>query len=495
MAGASARRFADVILGQNQGVTRAWNCTYNNSIFPRLGNGDIHQVTVSYSSYGLRDPRGDVSRAYIVGVTRAVDLYGGANGIKLKGLYVRDAGTTFGCGTGNIVGWAAYVIDADIPEADWTRQNHSGDYEHYLHRQYTCRVHTADETGEDLPGVTILCEDKDGNTVWELQTDAGGDLPLEGGEPQVVTHTAYANLGSDLVKSPHRFTLSKEGYETVVLENITVDRSIDWRLELKEAKEEEEGMDMTAILNSIRDALASSSGINAWCRRHYDKPPTIYKGADEREPPPEADYPVIHIFQAHKAAGYELDRIPHGIGATCGIVDAAITAADKEINDSLRNASCKWTASGQGTDEYYCESAGGGDPGLNQPDGIEEAGAAMTAGVPGSLAAGKWGWGDNDALGFNTVYARLSDGADPDGKPEDFIQTADTLTLKEYAGIDRIEAFRKLVETAVVGSVPAGLRVDRLDIDYETVEFFPFLFANMLFNVVEDYFGGSNPFS
>jgi len=80
----------------------------------------------------------------------------------------------------------------------------------------------------------------------------------------------------------------------------------------------------------------------------------------------------------------------------------------------------KWTASGSGTNEYYAEASAGGDPSLSE-DNLEiviaphspDAYRATKATV-GSLAAGEWGYGDNDTLGFNTVYIRLTDGADPD---------------------------------------------------------------------------------
>ena len=42
-------------------------------------------------------------------------------------------------------------------------------------------------------------------------------------------------------------------------------------------------------------------------------------------------------------------------------------------------------------------------------DGIE-----AIEGTVGSLAAGEWGWGDNDAIGASRLYVRLSDDTDPD---------------------------------------------------------------------------------
>lgn len=89
---------------------------------------------------------------------------------------------------------------------------------------------------------------------------------------------------------------------------------------------------------------------------------------------------------------------------------------------SIRSADFQWTASGSGTNEYYLEAAGGGDPGIdNEPGKSLADGSELTPGSAGSLAAGEWDWADNDTLGFSTVYVRLSDGADPDSKAAGFV--------------------------------------------------------------------------
>lgn len=95
---------------------------------------------------------------------------------------------------------------------------------------------------------------------------------------------------------------------------------------------------------------------------------------------------------------------------------------DNWVPSSLRQSDYQWTASAGGTNEYYLEASGGGDPGVAEPGSVYENNAAMTAGTAGSLAAGEWDWGNNDSLGFNTVYVRLSDGADPDSKAVGYVK-------------------------------------------------------------------------
>jgi hypothetical protein len=61
---------------------------------------------------------------------------------------------------------------------------------------------------------------------------------------------------------------------------------------------------------------------------------------------------------------------------------------------------------------------------LRQPSFIDENGVTLiySSGNVGSLTAGQWDWGDNDTLGFSTVYVRLSDDADPNGKADGYLR-------------------------------------------------------------------------
>lgn len=83
----------------------------------------------------------------------------------------------------------------------------------------------------------------------------------------------------------------------------------------------------------------------------------------------------------------------------------------------LTSATYKWTASGSGTNEYYCELSGGGDPSLINPgDGlvfIDDTSLGYEAAALGSLSDHEWAYGDNDTLGYSTIYIR-DDTGDPD---------------------------------------------------------------------------------
>ncbi|MBW2649053.1 MAG: hypothetical protein JRC53_04460, partial [Deltaproteobacteria bacterium] len=68
-----------------------------------------------------------------------------------------------------------------------------------------------------------------------------------------------------------------------------------------------------------------------------------------------------------------------------------------------------------GTDEYYLINTAPFYTAV-KPDKIYLNQIERTEATMGSLAANRWDWGDNDALGYETIYVRLGDDADPDTK-------------------------------------------------------------------------------
>lgn len=102
-----------------------------------------------------------------------------------------------------------------------------------------------------------------------------------------------------------------------------------------------------------------------------------------------------------------------------------------DTDQSIRSSTYKWTVSGSGTSEYYLELAAGGNPGIQQPAHIAIAGIRLATGTLGSLSASQWNWGDNDSLGYNTVYVRTSGSVDPDGLTADTVQAGWTVTINK----------------------------------------------------------------
>jgi hypothetical protein len=107
--------------------------------------------------------------------------------------------------------------------------------------------------------------------------------------------------------------------------------------------------------------------------------------------------------------------------------------------NSLRDSRYAWTASGSGTAEYYVRTAANANPGFAATppttNGVYLNGTSATKATLGSLAAGNWGFGDNDALGYSTVYVRTSGGVDPDTLSADYVQFRQIPQAGEYVRI------------------------------------------------------------
>jgi len=163
--------------------------------------------------------------------------------------------------------------------------------------------------------------------------------------------------------------------------------------------------------------------------------PTIFSGnnaanitGDNGYYYPESPVPLLATNQLALLSAAPYNPRPGMIAHADGwIWDPLSTATDASYfvyygTLAARTATYKWTASGGGTNEYYCELTGGGDPSISDPDEVYINGASATEGTAGSLNAGEWDYGNNDALGYNTIYVRLSDGTDPDSKNLGYVQ-------------------------------------------------------------------------
>lgn len=69
----------------------------------------------------------------------------------------------------------------------------------------------------------------------------------------------------------------------------------------------------------------------------------------------------------------------------------------------------------------------------------------------------------------------------------------DESNITGFAGVKRLEAFRKLVETAVVAADVGNGLFNSVDIEYDAVESFPFCTCGMLFEINEKITMGSDP--
>ena len=97
-----------------------------------------------------------------------------------------------------------------------------------------------DKAGDGIVGATVNCwgsaatpatpsEEYDTVVINAVDTGASGVLA-----EQTITARKWVGTSETLTTySPHKFTISAQGYETLILENITIDGPIDWHLELQ----------------------------------------------------------------------------------------------------------------------------------------------------------------------------------------------------------------------------------------------------------------------
>jgi len=111
------------------------------------------------------------------------------------------------------------------------------------------------------------------------------------------------------------------------------------------------------------------------------------------------------------------------------ITEAFLTDEFEVFDGSLVNEESTWTKSASGINEYFVT------PGVSVlPSLIYENRIPIDQGTLGSLAVGEWDYGDNDSLGFDTVYVRLTDEVSPQSKADDFVSIYATV----FSGLDHL---------------------------------------------------------
>ncbi len=149
-----------------------------------------------------------------------------ADAIVVSDMLVTEAGVN------DVRNWASGTtrnITLTDPRFHVTNPEIVNEAANWILEQYTCNIHVADRDGTNLGTVNIDCDSDGEGDVFDVNTDANGDIaqqdvPFKKWVGTTETLTSY---------SPHTFTISKAGYETLVLEGITVDHPLVWHLELQ----------------------------------------------------------------------------------------------------------------------------------------------------------------------------------------------------------------------------------------------------------------------
>lgn len=98
---------------------------------------------------------------------------------------------------------------------------------------YTCNINVCDKDGTPISGAVVDCVDTAATACWTagtVTTDASGNIVAQ----NITYKQFYGATPVITTYSPHKFTISKSGYQTLVLDAITVDGPIKWHLELQQ---------------------------------------------------------------------------------------------------------------------------------------------------------------------------------------------------------------------------------------------------------------------
>lgn len=100
------------------------------------------------------------------------------------------------------------------------------------------------------------------------------------------------------------------------------------------------------------------------------------------------------------------------LGTSTGVTLGLINTQDSANPMDLNSKDLAWFESSV-SGEYYL--ALGDETAIvsviHEPDFITIDGVELSSGVAGSLSDGEWSWGDNDSLGFDTVYLKVATGS------------------------------------------------------------------------------------
>ncbi len=189
----------------------------------------------------------------------------------------------------------------------------------------------------------------------------------------------------------------------------------------------------TAIAVNVTDCIFNVTTSDTLVVFGYGDAQIIFKGNDfSNSTLSDAGDPLIHIIDAGDAiitnnifSNLSDEGILISTSSKTGRILIANNIADSITithKMNIRSASYTWTASGSGTNEYYLRASGDADPEFGEaPLYVYINSVAATKAALGSLADTNWNFGDNDSLGYETVYIRL-DAGDPDGQASGYVQ-------------------------------------------------------------------------
>ena len=99
----------------------------------------------------------------------------------------------------------------------------------YIYEQYSTDIRVS-RNGVAIENATVTCKDKNGDTVFSVDTAATGKIAQQ----WATVYKAYrdgATIGNETL-TPFDFEISKTGHQIIYIKSITQAKAIDWEVEL-----------------------------------------------------------------------------------------------------------------------------------------------------------------------------------------------------------------------------------------------------------------------
>jgi hypothetical protein len=121
------------------------------------------------------------------------------------------------------------VVNPQVPVANPAIHGATG----YVNEDYAFDLSIVNTGGFLLDGVVVDCEDQFGTPSWTAGTVETGAVVTGAIEEQIIRHRRWYGASETLTEySPHKFTFTKAGYETLIV-YADIDSIQNWQMKLK----------------------------------------------------------------------------------------------------------------------------------------------------------------------------------------------------------------------------------------------------------------------
>lgn len=154
----------------------------------------------------------------------------GATTFTLKNVFsIRNTRALFENTGSNPWTGTAYLVNFDVDS--WTMNFAVSGATGKVYRQYEFDLRVSDKDDNPISGATITLKDKDGTQVFQVTTDANGEIVT-----QTVSRGWYEQATGDTLNdlSPHTLKIEKAGYQTCE-KKFTLKEKTTWEIKLAKA--------------------------------------------------------------------------------------------------------------------------------------------------------------------------------------------------------------------------------------------------------------------